>query len=221
MHFHQLQSHPFHDRADAGRQLALRLLPDYRNRPNTLVLALPRGGVPVAHEVARALELPLDLCLVRKLGVPNHPELAMGAIAASGVRVLNQDLVHELAIPPQVIDQVTLAETSELERRERVYLRGRLPVDVTDKMIILVDDGVATGATLRAAITILKKSRVSGIVVAVPVAHPRVIKDLKREVDDVISVITPDRLQSISLWYDKFDQTSDETVQAILREHNQ
>ncbi len=220
MNFHQLQTHRFHDRTDAGRQLANILLASYYRSSNALVLALPRGGVPVAHEVAQALDLPLDLCLVRKLGVPSHPELAMGAIASSGVRVLNQDLVHELAIPPQVIDQVTAAEKHELERRERVYQQGRHPIDVTGKTVILVDDGIATGATLRAAIAILKKSRVSRMIVAVPVAHPRIVKELRGEVDEVIVVIAPERLQSISLWYDEFDQTSDETVRAILKDND-
>ena len=220
MNFRQLQAHPFHDRVDAGRQLAQKLLPSFYCQPDTLVLALPRGGVPVGHEIATALRLPLDICLVRKLGVPGHRELAMGAIAASGVRVLNQNLIHDLAISPDVIEQVTAAETAELHRRKRVYLQGRAPVNLTDKTIILVDDGIATGATLRAAISILKQANVNQIIVAVPVAHPEVIGQLKESVSDVVCLVTPDRLQSISLWYDEFEQTDDDTVRAILQQHN-
>lgn len=219
MSFRQLQTHPFHDRVDAGRQLARRLEGQYYRYPNGIVLALPRGGVPVAHEIATALELPLGLCLVRKLGVPDHAELAMGAIAASGVRVLNQDLVDRLEISPDAIEQVTAAETQELERRRQVYLAGQPPIAVSHRTVILVDDGIATGATLRAAIAILKKSQVSDIVVAVPVAHPAIIEQLQRQVSDVVCLVTPERLQSISLWYDEFDQTSDEMVNAILRAH--
>jgi putative phosphoribosyl transferase len=220
MNFRQLHNHPFHDRIDAGRQLAQQLLPRYYRHPNTVVLALPRGGVPVAHEIARALDLPLDLCLVRKLGVPGHAELAMGAIASSGVRVLNQELVDNLGIASSVIEQVTAAENTELKRREQVYLEGRSAVDLTNKTVILVDDGVATGATLRAAIAILKKSQVNDIIVAVPVAQSTISDQLRREVNEVVCVATPDRLQSISLWYDEFDQTSDDTVKAILHEHD-
>jgi putative phosphoribosyl transferase len=220
MNFRQLQNHPFHDRTDAGRQLAQRLRPHYYRHPDTVVLALPRGGVPVAHEIAQTLKLPLDLCLVRKLGVPGHAELAMGAIANSGVRVLNQELVESLGIPPDVIEQATAAEETELRRRELAYLAGRPGIDVAEKTIILVDDGVATGATLRAAIAILQQSQVAEIVVAVPVAHPAVIDQLRQAVSDVVCLVSPERLQSISLWYDEFDQTSDETVKAILRQYD-
>lgn len=219
MHFNQLQTHPFHDRTDAGRQLAQQLAPQYGHQPNTLVLALPRGGVPVADEIARRLELPLDICLVRKIGVPGRPELAMGAIAASGVRVLNQDIIDQLGILPGQIEQVAAAENLELERREQVYRHGRPSPDLTGKTIILVDDGIATGATLRAAIAILQQSGVGEIVVAVPVAHPGIVAELRQQVDEVVCLMTPDRLQSISLWYDQFDQTSDEIVQTMLSQH--
>jgi len=220
MNFRQLQNHPFHDRTDAGRQLAQQLLPRYSQYPNAVVLALPRGGVPVAHEIAQALQLPLGLCLVRKLGVPGHAELAMGAIANSGVRVLNQDLVDNLGISPEIIEQATIAEATELKRREQAYLEGRSGIDLTAKTVIFVDDGVATGATLRAAIAILKQSPLHDIVVAVPVAHPTVLDQLRQDVSDVVCLVAPERLQSISLWYDKFDQTSDETVKAILRQYD-
>jgi predicted phosphoribosyltransferase len=219
MHFNQLQNHLFHNRKDAGRQLAQRLAARYRHQPNTLVLALPRGGVPVAHEIARALELPLDICLVRKIGVPGHAELAMGAIAGSGVRVLNQDIINQLGIQPSQVEQVTATESLELERRERVYRQGRSSTPLVGKTVILVDDGVATGATLRAAIAILKRSGVEKIVVAVPVAPPGIVAELLQHVDEVVIVITPERLQSISLWYDQFDQTSDETVKDILSQY--
>lgn len=220
MAFNQLQTRQFQDRRDAGQQLARRLLSRYRRRPHTLVLALPRGGVPVAFEVAATLELPLDICLVRKLGAPGHAELAIGAIAASGVRVLNADLIEQLAIPPHWIEQVTAAETAELERRQRVYRLGRPPMDLTDQTVILVDDGVATGATLRAALAILRQSQVKAIVVAVPVAHPAVVAELRPQVDDIVCLITPEPLQSISLWYSHFDQTDDDTVRALLQHHD-
>jgi len=219
MHLNRLRSPQFRDRGDAGRQLAQRLFSRYHHRPNTMVLALPRGGLPVAHEVAVTLGLPLDVCLVRKLGVPDQAELAMGAIAVAGVRVLNQGLIDRLGIRPGLVEQVTAAETMELKRREQVYLQGRSLADLTDRTVILVDDGVATGATLRAAITILKQSEVAAIIVAVPVAHPGVVAELKQDVDDLVCVITPRRMQSISRWYEQFGQTKDETVQAILNLH--
>jgi putative phosphoribosyl transferase len=219
MHLNRLRSPKFRDRGDAGRQLAQRLFSRYHHRPNTMVLALPRGGLPVAHEVAVTLGLPLDVCLVRKLGVPDQAELAMGAIAVAGVRVLNQGLIDRLGIRPGLVEQVTAAETMELKRREQVYLQGRSLADLTDRTVILVDDGVATGATLRAAITILKQSEVAAIIVAVPVAHPGVVAELKQDVDDLVCVITPRRMQSISRWYEQFGQTKDETVQAILNLH--
>jgi putative phosphoribosyl transferase len=221
MKFHQLQTHPFRNRVDAGRQLSQQLLPTYYRYPNGLVLALPRGGVPVAHEIACALDLPLDICLVRKLGVPDHPELAMGAIAANGVRVLNHDLVERLAISSPVIEQVTAAETAELQRRQRAYLGDRPELERFDKTVILVDDGIATGASLRAAISVLHQSHVRAIVVAVPVAQPSILADLRSEVAEVVCVVTPQRLQSISLWYDEFDQTSDETVTHLLSQHRE
>jgi predicted phosphoribosyltransferase len=206
---------PFRDRRAAGRELA-RALAGYRGRPDVLVLALPRGGVPVAYEVARALDVPLDVFLVRKLGVPGHEELALGALATGGVCLLNQDVVRRLRIPPEAIDQVTAAEQAELERREAAYRDGRRPPDVAGKTVILIDDGLATGASVRVALAALRQAKPARIVVAVPVAAPSTCAELYDEVDEVICARTPEPFYAVGLWYEDFSQTSDAEVRDLL-----
>ncbi|NET61211.1 MAG: phosphoribosyltransferase [Symploca sp. SIO2E6] len=206
-----------HNRTEAGQLLAKKLTA-YTNCSDVLVLALPRGGVPVAFEVAKALKMPLDICLVRKLGIPSYRELAMGAIAMGGVRVLNEEVVQWRGISQEVIAQVTAEEQQELERRDRLF-RGCRPLPrVHHRRVILVDDGIATGSTLRAAITLLQQQQPEGIIVAVPVVHPLVCQGLKVEVDKVVCLQMPKHLHSISLWYDDFSQTTDEEVQKLLEE---
>ncbi|TMK07340.1 MAG: hypothetical protein E6G71_11285 [Alphaproteobacteria bacterium] len=205
----------FRDRRDAGRLLAEKLAA-YANRPDVLVLALPRGGVPVAYEVARRLGAPLDVFVVRKLGVPGHEELAMGAVATGGVRVLNDQLVEQLGIPDQMIDAVAARERQELARRERLYRGGRPPPDVRGRTVILVDDGLATGATMYAAIEALRKQNPGRIVVAVPTASPETCEEMKAKADHVICAITPDPFQAVGRWYQDFSQTSDEEVADLL-----
>ena len=205
----------FRDRTEAGKELA-RSLSSYANRADTLVLGLPRGGVPVAHEVAQALNLPLDICIVRKLGVPNYPELAMGAIASGGVRILNQDVIQEEAIPEEILAQVTADERRELQRREQAYRGDRPQPTIRDRTIIVVDDGLATGATMRTAIALLRSQRPKAIVVAVPIAPLSVCKLLDNEVDIVICLMTPDPFYAISLGYDNFTQVTDMEVRKLL-----
>jgi len=208
----------FHNRADAGRQLAGHL-EEYKHRAHVLVLALPRGGVPVGFEVANALAAPLDVFLVRKLGVPFQPELAMGAIASGGTRVLHQVVVDSLLIPPQTIDMVTSRERAELERRERVYRAGRPAPKVHGKTVILVDDGIATGSSMRAAILALREQGAHHIVVAVPVAPHATACELARLADRVVCVLEPDEFQAIGQWYDDFSQLTDQDVVRLL-EHS-
>jgi predicted phosphoribosyltransferase len=205
----------FQDRREAGRLLAEKL-GAYANRPDVLVLALPRGGVPVAYEVARALRAPLDVFIVRKLGVPGYEELAMGAVATGGVRVLNDELVRALSIPDYVIDAITAWEREELARRERLYRGDRPPPDVQDRTVILVDDGLATGATMHAAIAALRQQQPDRIVVAVPTGSPQTCDALRAEVDDVICAITPEPFHSVGLWYKDFSQTTDDEVRELL-----
>ncbi len=207
---------PFRDRADAGRELAKRL-EMYAERPDVLVLGLPRGGVPVAYEVARALDVPMDVFLVRKLGVPFHPELAMGAIASGGVRVLNRDVIEGLGIPPAALDTVVRREEEELARREYQYRGDRPPLDVRGRTVILVDDGLATGASMRAAAAALRQQGPARIVVAVPTASPETCEAFRREVDDVVCARTPDPFLSVGQWYEDFAQTSDAEVRDILQ----
>lgn len=206
---------PFEDRSDAGRHLAKELR-HYRGRSDVVVLALPRGGVPVGYEVAEALAAPLDVFVVRKLGVPGQPELAMGAIATGGVRVLNEDLVRRLSIPERVTDQVTERERRELERRERTYRGGGAPPAIGGKTVILVDDGLATGATMRAAVMALKALGPEAIVVAVPTASPETCEEFRGEVDDVVCVHTPQPFHGVGRWYRDFSQTTDADVQELL-----
>lgn len=205
----------FTDRRDAGRQLA-RELAKYATEPNVVVLALPRGGVPVAYEVARALHAPLDVFLVRKLGVPYHRELAMGAIASGGARVLNQDIIDALEIPNFMIEQAVAAELKELKRRERAYRRGRSALDVRGKTAILVDDGLATGASMRAAVMALRQLGPARIVVAVPTASAETCDEFRSEVDEIVCAQTPEPFLAVGAWYEDFSQTTDEEVRELL-----
>lgn len=205
----------FEDRRDAGRQLAAELR-QYAGRPDVIVLGLARGGVPVANEVARALDLPLDIFIVRKLGVPGHEELAMGAIASGEVQVLDDRLIRTLHIPPSAVTNVITQERRELERRETAYRSGRLAPDVTGRTVILVDDGLATGASMFAAISALRKANPAKIVVAVPVAAPEVCSAMRRVADECVCVLTPAQLYGVGAWYTDFSQTNDSEVRTIL-----
>lgn len=208
----------FRDRRDAGRALADAFLSrDYRDRPDVLVLALPRGGVPVAFELAEALDAPLDLMLVRKLGLPGHEELAMGAIASGGVRVLNREVVEHAQVPADVIDRVSREETRELKRREHAYRGDRPPPNVQDKRIIVVDDGLATGSTMFAAVRALRAQDPAAVIVGVPVAPPETCDALRREVDEIVCAQTPQDFRGVGQFYDDFDQTTDDEVIHLLR----
>ena len=206
----------FQDRSDAGRRLA-DALEEYAGRTDVVVLGLPRGGVPVAREVAHRLHAPLDVLLVRKLGVPGHRELAMGAIAAGDVRVLNRDVIDEFGVTPAAIDAVTSAQRAELARRAQRYRDRRARVDLRGKTVILVDDGLATGATMRAAIHGVRAHDPARLVVAVPIASADVCEALQPSVDDLICLETPAYFLSVGAWYRDFDQTTDREVQAALQ----
>lgn len=205
----------FVDRIDAGRALAQRLSP-YAGRPDVLVLGLPRGGVPVAAEVARELCAPLDVMLVRKLGVPGREELAMGAIASGGVRVLNHSLIEGLDIPPAVVDAVTDVEEAELARREEAYRQGRPLPRIAGKVVILVDDGLATGATMRAAVAALREEGPARIVVGAPVGSVEACQMLGRIADEVECVLTPEPFNGVGWWYEDFHQMCDADVREVL-----
>jgi putative phosphoribosyl transferase len=206
----------FRDRTEAGRLLAGELT-KYANRPDVIVLALPRGGVPVAYEVARALNAPLDVFLVRKLGLPEREELAMGAIASGGVRVLNEEVVRVLRVPDEVIEAVAAEEGEELRRRERLYRGDRPPPKVRGRTVILVDDGLATGSTMRAAVAALRQQHPARVVVAVPVGAPDTCAEFQEEADEVICARAPDPFYAVGLWYADFSQTTDEEVHDLLR----
>ena len=212
----------FEDRTEAGRRLAAGLA-GYSGRSDLVVLALQRGGVPVAYEVARALDAPLDVFLVRKLGVPGQPELAMGALASGGVRVLNEDVIRALCIPEAAIDEVARREQAELQRRELAYRDGRSAPEVEGRTAILIDDGLATGSSMRAAAAALRAKRPARIVVAVPVAAAETCAELEAEVDEVVCLRTPEPFYAVGLWYDDFEQTTDDEVRDLLaraaREH--
>jgi putative phosphoribosyl transferase len=205
----------FNDRVEAGQVLAERLK-HYADRLDVIVLALPRGGVPVAYEVAKALHAPMDVFIVRKLGIPGYEELAMGAVASGGARVLNDQVVRGLSIPDSVIDAVANWELRELERRERLYRGNRPPPDVRGKTVILVDDGLATGSTMLAAVQALRKLGPARIVVAVPVASLDTCELLNEYVDETVCATTPEPFYAVGLWYRDFSQTTDEEVRELL-----
>ncbi|MBE3558359.1 MAG: phosphoribosyltransferase, partial [Ktedonobacteraceae bacterium] len=199
----------YRDRSEAGRKLAEHLSA-YANRRDVVVLALPRGGVVVAYEVAKSLHVPLDVFVVRKLGVPGHEELAMGAIASGGVRVLNEDVVDTLHIPGQIIERVAVREQRELERREQLYRDDRPVPDVAGRTVILIDDGLATGATMRAAVYALRQRQPAHLVVAVPVSAPSTCEEMRSEVDEMVCLDTPDPFFGVGWWYENFAQVSDQ-----------
>ncbi len=209
----------FRDRHDAGRYLAT-TLERYAHDPGVMVLALPRGGVPVAYEIARALHAPLDVFVVRKLGAPGQEELALGAIASGGVRVLNHETVDLLGIKQQDIERITQRELAELQRRERQYRGDRPPLEVRGRTIILVDDGLATGSSMRAAAAALRRMGARKLVMAVPVAAPQSCADLRAQVDDVVCGLMPAQFFAVGQWYREFDQISDEEVRALLESAN-
>jgi putative phosphoribosyl transferase len=209
----------FRDRRDAGRILAQKLLA-YANRPDVIVLALPRGGVPVAYEVARELNIPLDIFLVRKLGLPGHEELAIGAIASGGIRVLNHDIIRALNIPKEMINVVAERELQELQRREHNYRGDRPAPEVRDSTVILIDDGLATGASMRAAVAGLRAQHPARIVVAVPTASSETCEAFEFEVDEIVCAITPEPFYGVGRWYEDFSQTTDEEVRTFLEEAN-
>ena len=205
----------FHDRHEAGQLLSRQLTP-YKGRDDVIVFALPRGGVPVGYEIARELNAPLDVFVVRKLGVPWQPELAMGAIAGDGIEVLNGDVVTGYNIPPQVIRIVAEREGDELKRRLVQYRGDRPFPSVTGKIAILVDDGLATGSTMKAAVRAVRQKRPCSVVVAVPVAAADTCKELRREVDDIICLHAPHEFSAVGLWYDDFSQTTDAEVTDLI-----
>ena len=207
----------FFDRTEAGQFLA-ETLSTYANRDDVVVLALPRGGVPVAAKVAKNLNAPLDVFVVRKLGLPGHPELAMGAIASGGVRVFNGEVVNALRISDEVIDAVSAEELIELQRREKAYRAGLPPLDVEGKTVIVVDDGVATGSTMLAAVSALRQLNAARIVVAAPVIASSTYSDMQRAADEVAAVMMPEHFYAVGQWYEDFFQTSDQEVRDLLAE---
>jgi putative phosphoribosyl transferase len=205
----------FQNRAEAGQRLAS-LLGKYANREDVIVLGVPRGGVPIAFEMATALNLPLDIFVLRKLGVPGHEEFAFGAIASGGVRVLDRQVIESLGLSNMVIELVTQAERAELARREQIYRGGRPRLDVRGKTVILVDDGIATGASLTAGVHAIRQMKPAAIVIAAPVAPRSTVNRLRREVDDLVCVETPERFYGVGQFYRNFSQVSDEEVNALL-----
>jgi len=206
---------PYVNRSEAGRRLA-EALHDYHDRHDLLILALPRGGVPVAFEVAEALEAPLDLMLVRKLGFPGHEELAMGAIASGNVRVLNEQLVARIGVPPEMVDEVIEREQRELLRREQAYRGNRPPPEVRGQCVILIDDGLATGSTMMAAIKAVRQRQPASVIVAVPVAPPETVEEFRPHVDRMVCPETPWNFGGVGRWYEDFSQTSDQEVRELL-----
>ena len=207
----------FRNRRDAGRILAQELSA-YADRSDVIVLAVPRGGLPVAYEVAMALSAPLDIFIVRKLGLPGHQELAMGAIASGGIRILNEDIIRALNIPGEMINNVAQQEMQELQRREHSYRGNRPAPEVRDRTVFLIDDGLATGASMRAAVAGLRARRPARIVIAVPTAAPQTCDSFKTEVDEIVCAITPEPFYGVGKWYEDFSQVTDEEVRAFLEE---
>ena len=205
----------FANRAEAGQLLAQKLI-NYRGRDDVIVLGLPRGGVPVAYEVARALSVPLDVFVVRKLGVPGFEELAVGAIASGGVRVVNEDVARALPNAEQILEAVTARERQEVERREHSYRDGRPPPELSGKTVILIDDGLATGATMRAAVKALRQREVARIVVAAPVGAPETCRELAHDANEIVCATAPEYFQAVGQYYDDFAQTTDEEVRDLL-----
>ncbi|MDJ0536011.1 MAG: phosphoribosyltransferase [Xenococcaceae cyanobacterium MO_207.B15] len=209
----------FRSRFEAGRLLARTLKPNYANNPDVLVLGLPRGGVPVAYQIAKLLHAPLDICVVRKLGLPGRKEVAMGAIASPEIMELDEGLIAELKISEKALKEVIVRELQELQRRERVYRGSRPAPNLSNRTIILVDDGVATGNTLKAAISIIKQQQPKEIVVAVPVAPPDIYEQLEAEVEKVVCLAAPEPFHAVSLWYEDFSPTTDEQVCMLLEQN--
>jgi predicted phosphoribosyltransferase len=206
---------PFRDRREAGQVLAQELA-RYAGRDDVVVLALPRGGVPVAYEVASALGAPLDVFVVRKLGLPGQEELAMGAIASGGVRVLNERVIAEAAVREEEVDEVARREQAEVERREQLYRDGHAPLDVRGKIAILIDDGLATGSTMRAAVAALRRQEPAKLLVGVPTAARSTCEELEQEVDEIVCARTPEPFWAVGAWYEDFSQTTDEEVRDLL-----
>ena len=205
----------FRDRQEAGRLLAHRLA-TLKNRPDLIVMGLPRGGVPVAHEVAKALNAPLDVFIVRKLGVPGHEELAMGAVASGGVRILNDEVIRHLNITKEAIDAATLRELGELERRERLYRDNRPMPEIQGKTVIVVDDGLATGSTMKVALAALRRKHPARLIVAVPIAPPETCESLRNDADEIVCAATPESFVAVGAWYRQFDQITDEEVRSLM-----
>jgi putative phosphoribosyl transferase len=214
---HFEEQHPFVNRREAGEELARRL-GHLAGRTDVVVFALPRGGVPVGYEVARALKAPLDVFLVRKLGLPGHPELAMGAIASGGVRVLNSDVVAWYSVPEAIIDEIAREEQAELERRERVYREGRPAVEVGGRVVVLIDDGLATGSTMKAAVRAVRAGAPSRVIVAVPVGALDTCREFQSIADEVVCARMPEHFRAVGQWYRDFSQTTDQEVQSLLHE---
>lgn len=212
-----MRDKPFADRSDAGRKLAS-ALGRYRRASDLLVLGIPRGGVPVAFEVAAALDAPLDVFTVRKLGTPGHPELAIGAVATGGIVVLNEALARALAIPRDTLEALIGREADELARRERAYRSQRPPPDVRGHTVIVVDDGLATGASMLAAVRAIRKQEPARIVVAVPIASRDTCDRVREDVDDLVCLLTPEPFFAVGLWYEDFSQTTDDEVRELLAE---
>ncbi|QBR84911.1 phosphoribosyltransferase [Legionella israelensis] len=209
----------FADRYAAGKLLAKECKP-YANRPDTLILALPRGGVPVAYEMAKSLSLPLDVFVVRKLGMPGYEELAIGAIASGDVTVFNQNILNQFNLSQAAIDNVIEKEKAELNRREKTYRGKKSPLDLKDKIIILVDDGIATGATVKAAIKAIRWQKPQKLVLAIPVAALSSYEEMKTLVDEVVCLMRPEYFNAVGLWYEDFSQTSDEEVFQLLKDND-